>query len=291
MAELAFITPRAAALHYAARGWPVFPCQWHGKLRKHPLTEHGLHDATTDIAVITAWWSRWPKALIGMPTGEPIDAAVLDVDMKNGNDGLATLAALDSPILPATPTVHTATGGLHLYVARPTAGLRNTSGKRGRGIGPGLDWRGDGGYVILPSPGSGYRWDKRWHFGTCNPVPVPAGLLPRELERPPAAKPVRPTPGLSPYAEAALDSACRKILAAPPGEQEVTLHAECFSIGTLAGAGGVPEGFARRVLIWAARQIPDHDPRRPWRAAEIERKVDRAFDGGMSHPREAQHHG
>jgi hypothetical protein len=31
--------------------------------------------------------------------------------------------------------------------------IRNTGGARGRGIGPGLDWQGAGGYVIVPSPG------------------------------------------------------------------------------------------------------------------------------------------
>jgi hypothetical protein len=45
---------------------------------------------------------------------------------------------------------------------------------------------------------------------------------------------------LSPYAaEAALDSACYVIIGAPNGEQECTLVAECFSIGTLAGAGAI----------------------------------------------------
>jgi hypothetical protein len=62
--------------------------------------------------------------------------------------------------------------------------------------------------------------------------------------------------GLSPYAEAALDSACYVIIGAPNGEQECTMVAECFSIGTLAGAGAIPLGFARRALLWAAQQIP-----------------------------------
>jgi hypothetical protein len=53
-------------------------------------------------------------------------------------------------------------------------------------------------------------------------------------------------------------------------------------------AGAIPSDFARRALIWAARQIPDYDHRHPWRAAEIERKVNHAFEGGMRHPREAR---
>ncbi|MGH7487948.1 MAG: bifunctional DNA primase/polymerase, partial [bacterium] len=55
-----------AALEYAARGWPVLPIRPRAKL---PLTEHGLHDATTDPELITQWWERWPDANIGIRTG------------------------------------------------------------------------------------------------------------------------------------------------------------------------------------------------------------------------------
>jgi hypothetical protein len=94
---------------------------------------------------------------------------------------------------------------------------------------------------------------------------------------------------LSPYAEAALNSACRAIVTASAGTQETTINGECFAIGTLAGAGGVPESFARSALRAAASRIKDHDPRRPWRARELERKVDQAFCDGLSHPREVRH--
>jgi len=288
-------SPLDAALDYATRGWPVFPCA----ADKRPLTAHGLHDASTDPAVIHDWWNRWRIALIGIPTGRPIGAVVLDIDVKRSNaNGFDTLAGcrelpagrvLDYGILPGTPMVHTASGGLHLYFLVPTDGLRNTQGARGRGIGPGLDWRGDGGYVIVPAPGSGYECDPYWNFDNVPLAEVPAALLPREQERIALGKPVRPTTGLSPYATKALDSACRNIIAAPAGEQEATLHGEAFSIGTLAGAGGIPADFARRSLLWAARQIPSHDDRRPWRPEQIEVKVARAFERGMHNPRGACH--
>jgi Bifunctional DNA primase/polymerase, N-terminal len=275
-----------AALRYAARGWPVFPCNQ----RKKPLTENGFKNATTDEAAIR----QWPRFdLIGVPTGEVIGCAVLDIDMKNGNDGFKTLADLDGcPILPPTPIVHTASGGAHLYFQRPECGLRNTAGSRGRGIGSGLDWRGDGGYVIVPSPGSGYRWG-HWHFGNCQPLPVPEALLPKIKLAAETERPIRPPQrviALSPYAEAALDKACRAMIGAPAGEQEVTLNSETFSIGTLAGAGGIPHDFALKVMIWAARQMRDYDPHRPWRLGEIEIKVRRAFAEGMRHPRQGGNH-
>jgi hypothetical protein len=247
---------------------------------------HGFHDASSDPPVITDWWHRWPTALVGVPTGRPIGAIVLDVDVKRADAfGYDTLEELGFSILPETPMAHTASGGLHLYFQPPTnREVRNTEGARGRGIGPGLDWRGEGGYVILPSPGSGYAWDPHWNFETVELANAPAALLPRDVERP-AAEPVKPATGLSPYAEGALDSACRRIIAAPGGEQEGTLNGECFAIGTLVGAGAMPSDFAHRALVWAARQMRDHDPRRPWSARELELKVARALGHGISQPR------
>jgi hypothetical protein len=56
-------------------------------------------------------------------------------------------------------------------------------------------------------------------------APIPDALLPREPKEPAAAAhPIRPSGGLSRYAEAALDNACRNIVGAPAGSQEDTLH-------------------------------------------------------------------
>jgi hypothetical protein len=271
-----------AALEYATRGWPVFPCG----ARKKPCTDHGFQNATTNEQQIREWWTRWPHALIGVPTGELIGCVVLDIDTKDGVNGFRTLDEIDCLIRPATPTTLTRSGGAHLYFVRPEGGLRNTNGERGKGIGPGLDWRGDGGYVIVPAAGSGYKWDY-WNFETCRPIPVPEHLLPKptiipKTERP--GRPVQRVAGLSRYAEAALDRAARAIIGAPKGEQEATLNGEAFSIGTLAGAGGVPTDFACKVLLWAASQMPNYKPA-PWRPREIEYKVNRAFADGMRHPR------
>jgi hypothetical protein len=277
------MTPLDAALAYASRrSWPVFPCD----REKRPLVEGGFRTATTDHGTITAWWRRWPTALIGTPTGRGF--VVLDVDVKHPPvNGFDTLADLDFAILPSTPMLHTTSGGLHLYFDPGEDKIYNTAGERGSGIGPGLDWRGIGGYVIVPAPGSGYHWDPVCNLATVPFAPVRSALLPRPPERQCSAQPVERTSGLSPYAEAALDSACCAIVAAPAGEQERTIVGECFSIGTLAGAGGIPAELARRILLAAARRIPDYDPRRKWRASEIEKKVDRAFDAGLCHPRGA----
>jgi hypothetical protein len=279
------MTPLEQAFAYATVGRSVFPCRWKEPGRKRPLTPHGFHDASQDPAIITKWWRQWPEALIGMPTGPASGLVVLDIDIKDPRaNGFDTLEDLGHSILPETPMVHTASGGLHVYFDAGDRELRNSAGL----IGPGLDVRGDGGYVILPSPGSGYEWDPLHNPSTCAIVRAPDWLWPPRLSRPIGKPPPCPVVGLSPFGEAAINSACDTIAGAGPGQQERTLNAECFSIGTLAGAGMVPADIALRALLRAAAAMPDHEPTWPWRPEEIDLKVRRAFAAGTGRPREAR---
>ncbi len=136
------------ALGYAKKSIPIFPCKPGGK---EPLTPHGHHDATTDPDRIRAWWSRWPDANIGMPTGKRSGWVVVDVDPEHG--GYDSLMDLDERghRLPLTATIKTGgrVPGVHHYLRCPgEAGveIRSSAGK----LGPGLDIRGEGGYVIVP---------------------------------------------------------------------------------------------------------------------------------------------
>src|SRR4051794_32818950 len=69
----------AAALALAESGTAVFPCN---PTNKRPLTEHGFKDAASDPANIHAWWSRHPKAMIGVPGGSAAGFFVVDLDLK-----------------------------------------------------------------------------------------------------------------------------------------------------------------------------------------------------------------
>ncbi len=279
------MTPLDKALEYAERdGLPIFPCREREPGRKRPYTPRGFHDARRDPAIIAAWWRQWPKALIGMPTGRPSGRWALDIDMKrpeaNGFDSLEDLGH----VLPATPMAHTASGGLHVYFDAGERELRCSAGL----IGPGLDIRGCGGYVILPAPGSGYEWDTLHNFKTCAAVPAPDWLWPAVPSRPISTEPIKPVAGLSRYGEAAIEAACNAIVRAEPGQQERVLNAECFSIGTLAGAGAIPAEIALPALLRAGNAMPDHDAAWPWRPEEIDLKVRRAFNSGQGRPREAR---
>src|SRR5665811_1384776 len=98
-----------AALDYAARGLPVFPCVPRDKT---PATKRGFHDATMNPATIRRWWLA-TNYNIGIRTGAASGVFVIDID---GNDGAASLYALEAEhgALPATPEVITARGR-HLW--------------------------------------------------------------------------------------------------------------------------------------------------------------------------------
>jgi DNA-binding transcriptional ArsR family regulator len=158
------------ALGYAEKSIPVFPCKPGGKeplirkclvakrqeltgkeLAAHARTcerdGHGHHDATTDPERIRAWWSRWPDANVAMPTGKRSGRVVVDEDPEHGgSDSMAELRERGHE-LPPTTTIKTGGGGRHLYLRYPAGvEIRNSAGK----LGPGLDIRGEGGYVIVP---------------------------------------------------------------------------------------------------------------------------------------------
>jgi Bifunctional DNA primase/polymerase, N-terminal len=160
-----------AALDYAADGIPVFPCG----ANKKPLTKHGFKDASTDRVQITRWWTTWPGAMIGMPTGPKTGVVVLDLDTKNGKNGFESVPDWEQL---TSVRVRTQSGGAHCYF-KDDGGVYCTTDK----IALGVDTRGGGGYVILP-PSPGYAWVDGHDFSSLSPFP--------EHLKPPAAERLRP---------------------------------------------------------------------------------------------------
>ena len=77
-----------AALMFARNGRKVFPCT----PDKKPLTAHGFKDASNDPEQILEWWTRWPEASIGTPTGPASGFFVLDIDPRhNGQESFYQL--------------------------------------------------------------------------------------------------------------------------------------------------------------------------------------------------------
>jgi hypothetical protein len=186
-----------AALDYAARGLPVFPvypvipfrgrfaCKCLYGLRcerpgKHPMTRHGLGDATSDPVAIREFWACAPDANLGIACSA--ECCVIDVDPRHGgDDALADLERKYGP-LPITWTVKTGGGGSH-YFFRSPQDIRNSAGK----IGVGLDIRGSGGYVVAPPSrhvsGNLYEWKPGHAPGEVPLAVMPAWLIPTKQSK------------------------------------------------------------------------------------------------------------
>lgn len=261
-----------AAACFLAQHWPVFACG----ADKRPVTTHGFKDATQDEAAVRDMFRRPGAAMIGVPTGLASDLAVIDLDVKNGAPGLEWLAANEHR-LPRTRRHKTRSGGAHLLFRYPAGrNIRNSASK----LAPGVDVRGEGGYIIAP-PSDGYSV-----ADNAMPAEMPAWLIdlidpPRPAPAPAQRTTYRPSGELTKYGISALDSATTAILNAPDGAKHDTLNREAYSIGGLVTGGEIPEAEARAALESALAGIRH----RCEDFAAAQKTLAEAFRDGMAQPR------
>lgn len=300
------MTRMQIALELAGRGWYVFPLAPGSKLpaipAAHPLGTgtrrscrgqcgrpgHGVHDATTDPGTIATWWRRCPAANVGVSCG-PSGLVVLDLDTPKGSQpapaalpgitcGADVLAALaeraGAPLPTDTYTVRTGRGGMHLYFRAP-AGLElpNTAGRLGWLI----DTRAVGGYVAAGSVVDGRPYELVHDVAPAElPNWVIARLTPVPDARPtaPPGDIIRPTG----YANAALRNELQRVLDARVGQRNATLNRAAYCLGTLVGAGALPDSLVRDALQRAAEAVG-------LGAAEAEATVSSGVSAGTCRPR------
>jgi len=264
-----------AAIRIAAEGHRIFPCSTDGKKvplvawRKPHASPLWTHDY---IRQITDWWTEWPDALIGHPTGMrssssgPWCEVVIDVDVKRGAYGLETLAELEQDYgpLPETCTSRTRSGGQHRWFWT-RAEVRNSAGKVGRREAVGLDVRGEGGFVIVP-PSAGYEWiGDSWMTpdGDVQLAELPDAWVNALIRR--AQKQENDAARLAWIAESdrsreqtsdVVTRLMAELAAAPKGTRNDTLSRHAFTLGCIVAEKRMTAADAERQLDYAMRSWP-----------------------------------
>jgi len=266
-------TPLAAALAYAALGWPVF---WLGKSKRpvvnckacpkggHDpadcghLTCHGFHAATTSPERIAAMRRAVPGGLLAIRTGQASGLAVIDIDPRNGGQ-------IDHELMTPTAAVATGGGGWHLYYRHPGGPLLPDLPGH-----PGVDVKADGGYTVAPPsvhPGTGkpYQWAARRAMSEMPPALRAALTRPEPPPVPAVPAAARTTPqraagagGISDPA-ALLASHLRAIQNAPEGTRRRTLYGAARGVARMVTAGAITETEAVAALTAAGRAASQTD--------------------------------
>lgn len=260
------------ALTYALKmNWKVFPC----KRDKTPLTVNGFKNASSDQGQVTEMWQEHPEASIGLPTGPDNGVWVLDIDLKSG--GFESLAKLEEQHGPLPETLKQKTGGGGAQYVWKWNGreIRNSAGK----IAPGIDVRGNGGYVILPPSGHPSGGTYEW-LTKKTPIEAPDWLAELAAKKEEAAPQSR-VPGMSSkYGEAALARELVKLSSAVEGSRNQTLNECAYSIGQLVAGGELNGLQAETALYGVAVSIG-------LQGKESRNTIRSAFQGAASAPRTA----
>lgn len=284
---------RAWALHFAARGWHVFPITPGAK--KPPVINCWETRASTDPDQIHRWWRHLPYS-IGIATG-PSGLVVIDLDtckygqtapqrwatlgIHSGAGVLRAVARQHHTTVTPTYAARTPSGGWHLYYTAPAGvALRSTHDV----IGWKIDTRAHGGYVVASGclvPPDGYSLiDDR------DPAELPGWLHQALTPSPPtrvSAPAVAAAANPGSYTIAAVRGETRRVRTAPPGQHNAVLCRAAYALGQLIGARLLDPGTARTELTAAADALIGADcdctPR------EVARVIAAGLAAGTRNPR------
>lgn len=226
---------------------------------KHPMTPHGVKDASNEITVIANWWNETQGLPnVGIATGAVSKIVVVDIDVKSG--GMETLAVWkqEHGEMPKTPTVKTPTGGLHVYFKYPDG--KEVGSKTG--IAPGIDIRGNGGQVVAPPSVHANGGKYEWLVTLATPLAeIPAWLLdlisnpkPKSKTQPVIKKPVA-NPMVMTLTTGSDD--LRTSPGAGEGERHDTL---CKLVGMQLARGEGVNKIEADAQDWAKKCVPPMEP-------------------------------
>jgi putative DNA primase/helicase len=263
------------ALDYVRHGWSVIPLQPHGKRPQFPLLpiragpdgqpilrrpkrtwEPYQQRLPTEVEVVR-WWQMCPDANIGIVTGAISGIIVLDID---GSE-------VEHPTTPISLTGN----GMHIFYRHP--------GERVHGfVRPGMDLKGDGGYVVAPPSihPSGRRYE--WQIDPfIEPVAPPDWLM--EMIRPREIEPVTPRWVGNAYGQAALHNELDILARTPVGARNNQLNKSAFSLGQLLAVGLLDRTEVEQTLTAVARAIG-------LGTREVQATLRSGLEAGMRNPRE-----
>jgi hypothetical protein len=155
-----------AALKYYEKGFSVFPANPN---TKKPLCEWKKYQTErASIEQIHEWFDKSSNG-IAIVTGKISNLFVIDFDRyKKGFSEEIALALVPDTVI--APTVKTIQDGRHMYFCNPDFDVTINAG-----IVPGVDFRGNGGYVLAPPSknisGSQYTWEIS--LDECDPPSIP----------------------------------------------------------------------------------------------------------------------
>lgn len=251
----------------ASAGAVVFPC----KPDKKPYIDAWQKLTRIDPEQASSWIKQYSALTIGLPCGQNgLFVIDLDIAKKEGEQGgEAAFEALCKAHAyewqTATLCQRTGSGGKHLFYRMPAGHILHNSSRK---LGPCIDTRGMGGYVILaPSVGEAdaYRW-----LNDLTIADLPDWLLERLLQGkpdmrvPPSGMSTEAFKTFKPYAgpyqnereqrayQAALDGEVREVALAQEGGRNEQLNISAFNLGRYVAAGKIDEAEVYDRLYEAA---------------------------------------
>lgn len=281
----------AVARRWMDAGIPVFPCC---PTTKKPKLR-GWRNPEKNGSAWEAHWVHSPMDMPGLDCGYA-GIIVIDCDCREDKDGEGNFRSLcqqEGVDLSGVPTVKTPSGGRHFYFKQPDERIANSAGE----LGPGIDVRGDGGFVVVPgscrADGGAYVpadpsglddfirtvarkmlpvlpdpllrliRQRRGTVANVLTVPQPGGFGPND----PLAAGIKPRWDIS--------DACAHIALAPLGSRNDTLNREAFIAGLRIAAGAFDPIEVAAQLSDAARHAGLSD-------AEVERTIRAALHRATS---------
>lgn len=241
-----------AALDYVKRGWHVMPIAADGE-KKPSVKWKPYQTEQPDAATVTRWFNhQFPRANIGLITGETCGVIVVDADSPEALEWIEAHNPPRGPVAQSSKDYKR-----HFYFKHPGFRIKTSQSE----IHPNVDVRGDGGCAVLPPSihhtGVAYKWI----------VPPDEAELPdapdwlleaiiqnskpeRDVDVVPAV-PIRDSdpnaPTLRKYTDAALNGEVQNVANAPDGTKHATVRDAAVKL-----AGFIPHG------LLSAQEIEGH---------------------------------